>query len=252
MEHIDGINLKQFIQKAHQLINKKKLSLKNWGKIVKYVMWQLITTVRWLHDVFHCCHLDLCLENVMLQNADFIEQPDGTFKISDALSIKLGDFGVAELFPSNDNMPFKCNKSRITIDNEIYVAPKIYDNESYDARSADLWSLGMILFQCMIVESRNIWQPMTGYDVLREKRLKQYLAANNVLKYFKGYSFSLLQHLLVIDENERFNASQVIKHRWFKVYYERYEVRLVKKMINDTKSLQKQSEQISKLPFYLS
>ena len=54
MEYIDGINLKQFVDKAHQYINDGKLSLKEYQKIIKYIFWQLIALIRWLHDDMHC------------------------------------------------------------------------------------------------------------------------------------------------------------------------------------------------------
>ena len=53
-EYVEGMNLKEFVQSAHGYIREGKLELKEYQKTVKYIMWQLIATLRFLHDVFHC------------------------------------------------------------------------------------------------------------------------------------------------------------------------------------------------------
>merc|ERR1719499_1524921 len=97
---VDGMNLRKFSTTAHELIRDGKLSAKDWSKTCKFIMWQLVATIRWLHDVYHCCHLDLVLENVMIENAEFIpkDENSGTMSVSTTLSVKLIDFGVAEIF----------------------------------------------------------------------------------------------------------------------------------------------------------
>ena len=55
MEYIPGnINLKDFVYGAHKYIKNGKLSQKEYHKTIKYLMWQLAVTLRWLHDDIHC------------------------------------------------------------------------------------------------------------------------------------------------------------------------------------------------------
>ena len=55
MEYIDSeMNLRQFVEIAFKYIQEKKLRLKYYQKIVKYVYWQLVVTVRWLHQCMSC------------------------------------------------------------------------------------------------------------------------------------------------------------------------------------------------------
>merc|ERR1719420_1952656 len=70
-EFVEGMNLKEFVTASHKYINEGRLSLKEYRKRMKHILWQLTTTMYWLHDVYHCCHLDLVMENVMLQNVSF-------------------------------------------------------------------------------------------------------------------------------------------------------------------------------------
>ena len=83
----------------------------------------------------------------MLDKCNFIEQENGTFTIKPEIGIKLGDFGVAEVF-QNDN--FECHKEYLSLDNESKLAPEILTSRgshSYNAQKVDTWSLGMILFE---------------------------------------------------------------------------------------------------------
>lgn len=72
----------------------------------------------------------------------------------------------------------------------------------------------------------------------------------NLLRLFKKKSLSLLEGLLNIDEKTRFKASEVLKHGWFNVYYKRYANKIKKKVMADTKKLQKQTEELSAFPYY--
>lgn len=55
MEYISGnINLKDFVYAAHKYIKKGKLKLKEYQKTIKYLIWQLSVTLRWLHDDINC------------------------------------------------------------------------------------------------------------------------------------------------------------------------------------------------------
>jgi len=151
-EYIENaVNLTKFITKAHKLMADGQLSFKEYSETVKSIMFQIAVTMQWLHDDVHCCHLDLVLENVMLQNADFIKQSDGSFKRNEAISIKLCDFGVSHLCALIMNpAAFQLTKHGLTVDNEILTSPQIYNVQKYDCRSADIWSFGMILWQCMV------------------------------------------------------------------------------------------------------
>ena len=56
MEYVDGMNLKQFIETAQQYIKQNKLEIKHYHRAVKFILWQLIASLRALHDVYHCMY----------------------------------------------------------------------------------------------------------------------------------------------------------------------------------------------------
>jgi len=261
-EFVDGMSLKEFVRKAHCLINQGKLHLKEWSSTIKYLVWKLVSVLRWLHDVTHCCHLDLAMENVMVSNVDFKSRADGTFSIDTSITIKVIDFGVSEIFDvENGVSPFLCTKDGLTIDNEIYLAPEVFSNrgEEYDARGADMWSLGIIFYQCMTGKAlyngpdfADIGNPKGGYRALVRGQLQGYLSNIGLLQMFKVSSFKLLKDLLQMDPKERITASQVVSHDWFKSYWRKYQVGLDKKHALDAKTLKDQRSKMYALnfPFY--
>eukprot|EP01084_Bolivina_argentea_P054453 99855_1 len=254
-------NLKQFIKTAHKYVVNGILSLKKYQQVIKYLLWQLAVTIKWLHVDMKCVHLDICTENIMLENCNFIADNKGNIKVNPAISIKLSDFGVAELFKpdrSRRNLkeykPFKCQKQNLTLDNESFLAPKICKDELYDSRLADVWAYGMVLFECLtgqkLYNGKDVWQVLTqadtesvtdkshlknGYLALMNGALKEYFAINNLLKYFNQGSFDLLNNLLNINEDKRITAYDLLKHKWFAMYYKRYHTQIENKYIDQQK-----------------
>ena len=54
-----GDDFFEFIVKAHKLIQEEKLAIKEWRKFVKYMFYQMVVVVKWLHSEMKCCHLGL-------------------------------------------------------------------------------------------------------------------------------------------------------------------------------------------------
>eukprot|EP01084_Bolivina_argentea_P255989 430812_1 len=223
IEYINGITLEQFIIHSHKMIKNDKLSSIEYSKTIKYIMWQLVVTLHSLHNTFNLCHLDLCSENIMVQNAAYIEMKDNTLKSNPKMQIYLIDFGVSETFP---NGKFECFKQGLSLQNEIFVAPQICNNRKYDPRAADVWAIGQMFYKCIIgqvlYEPEDMWdQPRKAYLALVCDELKQYLKVNNLMKYFKGQSVYLLQQLLQMEESNRLNVKEIMQHQWFNCYYRR-------------------------------
>eukprot|EP00484_Ammonia_sp_Unknown_P017081 CAMPEP_0197024596 /NCGR_PEP_ID=MMETSP1384-20130603/5111_1 /TAXON_ID=29189 /ORGANISM="Ammonia sp." /LENGTH=477 /DNA_ID=CAMNT_0042453005 /DNA_START=74 /DNA_END=1507 /DNA_ORIENTATION=+ len=270
MEHIDGISLRQFVKQAHELMATQALSMNNYTKAVKFIMWQLVTTLHSLHSLFHVCHLDLCLDAIMLKNANFVKASDGSIQIDSNIMIKLCDLGVSEMFAmpqceKEAETAFDCLKTDLSIDHGLLCAPATYFGEMYDARATDMYSVGMILYECMtnttLYQPADLWdtfdgeplQPqMNGYQALMANKLKQYVTCNNLHRHFKAKAFRFLNALLQVDEQKRLTSADAIHHVWFSSYYAAYESTLNKRFKATEKRLQAtyQSGQMKSFPFY--
>jgi len=237
--HENAVTIKQFVDQAHLYLTKGLLQRKGYCKTIKYLFWQLLATMRWLHEALGCCHLKLDTENVWLTDADFELQSDGTYKISGQILIKLSDFSLAEIFDRADDdteASFSCFKDGPS---SPYVCPEMVEGATYDARKADMFALGHILFYSLVgwnlYDPHEMWDhPRGGYAALQNNALKEYLASIASLKpYFKIHSFDVLRCLLTYDEEERPDAAQVMNCEWFRFYYERYAKKLIKKIESD-------------------
>eukprot|EP01083_Nonionella_stella_P030363 83234_1 len=147
MEH-GGHNLFDFVRKCHEYIAKDALDLSEWASFCKTAMQQMVSLVHWMHTKMKCCHLDISLENFVIDGLT-IEILDGgdtqkRLRISHDFQIKIIDFGLAEVFTDD----FKCRKH---VGKTVYKSPEIYHKvKVFDARTADVWSLGVCLFMMAI------------------------------------------------------------------------------------------------------
>mmetsp|Transcript_45937 Transcript_45937/g.73566 ORF Transcript_45937/g.73566 Transcript_45937/m.73566 type:complete len:413 (+) Transcript_45937:1054-2292(+) len=255
-EYIESqTNLRQFIAKCHQFMEDGKLSFIHYMKTIKFLFWQIAVTITWMHVTMQCCHLDLNTENIMVERGNFVENAKKqTYSIDPGVSIKIIDFGVAEIFnrkvrlnavqeyeemeldekyDAEADARFHCLKAGLNIDNEAYLAPEVFQGDLYDGRAADNWALGIILFECLT--NRHLYGPLdvanmsNGYLALHQGTLLQYLDRHNLSRYFTANSFSLLVQLLSINGKNRLHHMHLLQHQWFAIYYNMYEHQLAKK-----------------------
>eukprot|EP01084_Bolivina_argentea_P080592 145968_1 len=171
-----GANLKEFADEAHKYINNKKLRLKSYQKVIKYLLWSLIKTIHSIHKNVHHIHLGLGVENVLLSSADFIEK-DGMVSINPDIEVQFIDFNVSDM---NQNK-----------------------------RSKDMYLYGIIAFYLFFGQ-----YPFTdlmdgGYYVVCNGKLKAYLAMENLLRYASKTKLSFLNALLNMDETQRCASTKV-------------------------------------------
>ena len=194
----------------------------------------------------------------MLENVKFTDNDNGSIILSNDISIKLCDFGVAEIFNKyllNNHNHFECNKAGLTIENDIFQAPNVYNGDYYDARKADMWQYGMIFYQCItgtqLYKPKDMWfEPENGYRALKDGELKKWLKMNNLLKYFVPSAFDILNQLLTIDEDQRISANGGCTHPYFKLYWNKYEKLLTNMIMNNMTKLRAQFVKMSSFPYY--
>eukprot|EP00484_Ammonia_sp_Unknown_P008515 CAMPEP_0197073042 /NCGR_PEP_ID=MMETSP1384-20130603/210401_1 /TAXON_ID=29189 /ORGANISM="Ammonia sp." /LENGTH=613 /DNA_ID=CAMNT_0042511867 /DNA_START=221 /DNA_END=2062 /DNA_ORIENTATION=+ len=260
MEH-GGSDLFDFIIEAHELIAAKKLKIKEWRKFTKYLFWQMIVVMRWLHNDMNICHLDVSLENILIKNGNFIplDASNSQYTINSNVQIKVCDFGLAEIFDgdmeaaaaavdgdSNEHM-FECSKF---CGKTNYKAPEVYNKRGvFDARKADMWSLGVVLF-CMLVGSPPYNKPVESdqaYLYIKNGIIDQLLFQWERNHFITVKVLSLLHSMLCYDASKRFLVDDVIQHSWLSLYFHKYKHQMLKKS-----QLQKQKNQRMKprLPYY--
>eukprot|EP00484_Ammonia_sp_Unknown_P008590 CAMPEP_0197075400 /NCGR_PEP_ID=MMETSP1384-20130603/211591_1 /TAXON_ID=29189 /ORGANISM="Ammonia sp." /LENGTH=508 /DNA_ID=CAMNT_0042514245 /DNA_START=105 /DNA_END=1631 /DNA_ORIENTATION=- len=180
-------------------------SLKNpFLHYVQKIFIKLVHCIDYLHS-HHIVHRDLSLENIMLNNVheanhNHIENP----------SIKLIDFGLAKYFganPTNFTLTERCGKC-------AYMAPEVYaENACYDARKADIWSLGTILF-VMLIGTHLVDRPCANdqrFYYLMRKGIKPLLKNWRRLRLINDDVLDLMNKIFQYEAH-RIDMQQLLKH----------------------------------------
>ena len=120
----------------------------------------------------------------------------------------------------SDAFRFDCAKNEgLNVDMEALHAPE-FDGGRYDARGADMWALGMMMFYVLVGSplykaSDNWGDAKGGYWAVRNGQLRAYLAKKHLLALFKRDCFGLLEGLLNSEAKKRIDAESAAKHPWF-------------------------------------
>ncbi len=102
-------------------------------KVARDYFWQLICGVEYIHSK-GVAHLDLSLENVMLDSADVI---------------RIIDFGLSRKIPLDPDTGKHLLFDRLAMlptNKVFYIAPEIYNKYPFDSEKCDMWSCGSMLF----------------------------------------------------------------------------------------------------------
>lgn len=168
--------------------------------IAKKYFRQLASAVNYVHSK-GIAHRDLKTENVLLDVK---------------MNIKLADFGFARFCYDPDTKAEVLSET--CCGTKEYQAPETYV-PPYDARFADDWSLGVILFELLTNQLPYIALLPDGTEISTKKRLK---AMNeNRFRFPPGNTMSeavkeLIKKILESNVATRFKDKDIADHKWLK------------------------------------
>lgn len=208
-----------FVKKCHEFIHNGRLSMVEWHRFCKLAFKQIVDLIDWLHNEMNTVHLDLSLENFVINDVMVtIQEETGKVLFSGDFVIKLIDFGLAEVFTSrnsNNDIDFQCTKF---VGKTAYKTPTIYARRRpFDARSADCWSLGVVLFT-MLTGGAPYKKPskkdVTFRYIVRGKIM-------DLLKCWNRTQYVTLSMVNLMDgifqkEKYRLNIGEIKNHPWLK------------------------------------
>ena len=178
----------EVFSKIIERINAKLMySEKDAANIIK----QVISCINYCHNK-NICHRDLKPENLLYLK-------DGPEKDN---IIKVIDFGL-----SQNN-----NKLKSKVGTAYYVSPEVLRGNYTE--KCDIWSVGVILYLLLTGEP-----PFNGQNdqIIYSKILKFDLKfPEQKWKYISREVKDLLQNHMLVPENRRYTAKQVLEHIWFK------------------------------------
>ena len=219
---------------------------KQWLGKMQTLFSNLVYQLNWMHNSANVCHCDISPENIMF--GDENNDPD---------SVKFIDFGLAKLFTtttktkttessvSNKKMSKQTNLNVIMNKNDNnndnknnnnnnasflaygcvgkskYMSIEVWqEKECYDARKADIWSLGVCLFDavfgvplyknCNLTDSRSEW---LKYLLNGEKNLREIIQNSSKLdSVFANEELMNLFDRIFKYEKDRISMEQLLKH----------------------------------------
>ena len=186
MDYMDGGDL-------FDAIKSEKSNYMNEDKARQYFQ-QIISAVNYLHNK-NIIHRDLKPENILIDKKNHC--------------IKITDFGLSALIKQkNQILPDIAG----TTD---YLAPEVIKQIGYLGQSADIWSCGVILFNCVTGK-----KPFIGTNSVM---------LNNILSSNVEYPsnklsksiIDLLKKILDPNPSTRFNIQQIENHPWFSKDYDK-------------------------------
>ncbi|KAJ4460276.1 putative MAP/microtubule affinity-regulating kinase 3 [Paratrimastix pyriformis] len=163
--------------------------------MARYYFAQVCEGMKHIHSK-GVCHRDLKLENILI---------DGNYQA------KLADFGFSRLFTPGQMMRTVCGSPP-------WVAPEILLDVGYEGNTADIWSLGVLLFAMLSASLPVCERAQDGdpyYDNLKAK-LYQYEPWTTLFaqpEYTEAAD--LIKRMLEADPLRRITLEEIMHHPWY-------------------------------------
>ena len=135
-------------------------------------------------------HRDLKPENILIDSTG---------------QAKICDFGLGKYVGESGLTQTPCGSP-------VYVAPEVLSDweEDYDAKRADCWSLGVLLFA--MVTGNYPWQSRNQNELFREIRRGEFAIPQTM----SAGCADLVRKLMTLDVGARLTAAQALEHPWIK------------------------------------
>ena len=188
---------------------------------------QLCFAIKYIHSK-NILHRDLKLSNIFLTSKG---------------NIKLGDFGIAKILTSKDDL------AKTLVGTPYYLSPELCLKKPYNHKS-DIWSLGCILYEMMYLKHAFEAESL-GELVIN------ILKGNFSLNINAGFSkdvINLVKNILIIDANKRPSVNDILNNKVLAKYVMLNVIRLCEKLpknvfdeaINNMKQKKKEKEKNKK------
>ena len=154
-------------------------------------MRDIIRGLDYLHHAVGIAHMDL--------------KPENLLKSSDG-KVKIADFGVS-LIRQKSNIS---NAVKRLVGTPAFIAPEMLDDEGYDPYAADIWSLGICMFNMATAQLPFVGRTVFQIIATAKRQGLQFPAGLVLSSELKD----LISAIVVIDPNQRASVTQIMSHQW--------------------------------------
>lgn len=158
----------------------------NSEKTVTFYFHQIVQAVDYLHNN-GVAHRDLKLKNILLSGQ----------------LIKLADLGLCG-FIDDKLMDTFCGSPS-------YLAPECLQKIPYDGKLADIWSLGVILYEMVV--GRHPWNYVNMSIMIQQIQNAEYTIPNKVSEL----CVDLISKILQVKPANRLSIQDILQHKWLTI-----------------------------------
>jgi serine/threonine protein kinase len=183
----------------------------------KFLLRQVVTALNYLHSN-GIVHRDLKPENLLLSK----KTDNSTGK--EQLVVKIADFGFATILESVTRMSSVAAGLQSVVGTPAYMSPEIVDDRVWKyvnrgmgpkqgyGKSADMWSLGVILYVCL----GGVFPFDAQQPVLDQVMRGEFFFPDEHFNSVSDEAIDLICNLLVVNPMERYSCEDCLNHVWFK------------------------------------
>ena len=172
-------------------------------KLCKFLFLKILIIVQSLHKM-GICHRDLKLDNFLFNGDNY--------------TIKISDFGLSsQILLDNNGKP---KKQKGEVGTNMYKAPEMFIKKYYDGEKADIFSLGVVLFNLKTGKYGFMEAKADNglYKYIKEEKIELYwkilskiIDINDLTKHFKN----LFIKIVTFDPKKRPSIQEIINDVWF-------------------------------------
>eukprot|EP00899_Mesostigma_viride_P004817 jgi/Mesvir1/14336/Mv09745-RA.1 len=140
-------------------------------------------------------HLDLKLANFLVEQQ--------------TQRVLVVDFGISLLMPTNDDAGAQKTEP---VGSYLFAAPEVFAGTPYDARRADIWSLGICLY--VLITANTFFDPLSSIE---DGEMMLTPTPWNMLDRVSPSCMRLLTRLLQVDPLRRPLAKDILDDEWFTI-----------------------------------
>lgn len=163
------------------IVSRKRLKEPDTKRIFR----QILETIKYVH-LMGVSHRDLKPENILVTNTG---------------SIKISDFGLSKFVDPRGLVNTPCGSP-------CYASPECLSGGSYNGRSTDMWSCGVILFA--MVTGQLPWTKRNQTQLFKQIKKGEY----TVPDFVSPGCCNMIKKLMTVDFRQRYTVDQALADPW--------------------------------------
>ena len=187
LERLRGGNLSEYIYK------KGRLPVKD----ASVILFQLLNTIKYLHDDNNMIHRDVSCDNIMMRREE------------DIRSVVVVDM-------SSSTREYRNNPAKHTNSGTVnYISPEVYSGHEYSFE-IDVYSMGVILYY--MITGKLPYTSELEEDIRRKTVSNEYDTSYSMCDDITSDTIDIIRNMLLTDSDNRYSVDRCLSHPFITSY----------------------------------